>query len=709
MRVSYIKGRDPSRWEEDLRSYRLVNLGKVYTSIELKLLARDGAVEKLFVVYPGGDPSAIRVRLHGAEGLQIDMDGRLGVNTELGTVLFTTPVAYQEIDGQRTLVDVAYTLRGGEYGFVVDEFDKSQPLMIDPLLASTFLGGSGKDYAESIVPDGNGNVYVAGWTQASNFPTTSGVYDESFNGNHDLYIAKMDGELTSLIASTFIGGYNVDRSPHVVLDDNGDIYVAGKTFSSDFPTTPGAYDGTFNGSDEDILLVKITGDLSHLVAATFFGGSGDTGGTNIGDTPNSLVLDESGDVWIAGYTDSPDFPTTPNCYDDTHGGDYKDGYVACLSADLSTLLASTLLGGNNEDISWMDLGPNGTVFVAGLTLSSDFPSTPDSYDPIQNGGHDAYVSKFDSGLTTLSASTFLGGSTSDNGYCIAVDESGNVFVGGNTASSDFPTTPGVHDITHNGIYDLFVSKLDHDLTTLVASTFIGGNREEFAEAIMLGGSGGVFLTGGTESWNYPTTLGAYDEEHDGNYDVAWPDTIFFWDAFVSQLDVNLSTLIASTFIGGEKHDYGKTLSTVDTGSIYVGGCTWSVNFPTTWGAYDTYFAPSKDGFVAKFDSLLSMNILTLSWEFSGQEMLLLWTHFPGTWEYWVYGAADNPQFEPGFGPAFEYRLEILGPETNSWISPSGIGDPENNWVYLVMAVGYGEVEVARSNRVGEFDFEGNIP
>jgi hypothetical protein len=264
-------------------------------------------------------------------------------------------------------------------------------------------------------------------------------------------------------------------------------------------------------------------------------------------------------------------------------------------------------------------------------------------------------------------------------------------------------------MTYNGSYDLFVSKLDNDLSTLLASTFLGGNREESPNAVMLDGQGDVILTGGTQSWNYPTTLGAYDEEHDGSYYVMWPDTIFYVDAFVSRLDINLSSLLASTFIGGEEHDYGEALVADDAGDVYLAGCTWSVDFPTTWGAYDTYFAGPKDGFVSKFDSLLSMNVLILSWEFTGEEIVLLWPHFPGTWEYWVYGAANNDYFEPGFDPGFEYRLAALGPETTSWTSASGIGDPEDNWVYLVIAVDNSEAELARSNRVGEFDFEGDIP
>ncbi|HHT9149072.1 MAG TPA: SBBP repeat-containing protein, partial [Candidatus Wujingus californicus] len=627
-KVSYFKGNDPSKWKTNISTYDSVNLGEIYDGIELKLRAYGNNVEKLFCINPGADPEKIKIGLNGIRSLKVNKGGLLEAETGLGTVKFTEPVAYQEIDGKRVDVAARYTLitsrpktlnskletlnyklstANGQlttdncsltYGFKVASYDKSKPLIIDPLLASTFLGGSDYDLVKSLTLDTNGNVYVTGYTNSSEFPTTSGAYDTSFNNSssyYDVFVSKLDGGLTSLLASTYLGGSSSDGGPSLALDASGNVYVTGWTYSSDFPTTSGAYDTSFNG--DDAFISKLNSDLSSLLASTYLGGSGNDNGT-------SLALDTSGNVYVTGYTQSTDFPTTSGAYDTYSNGDY-DVFVSKLDSGLSNLLASTYLGGSNSDFgNSITLDTSGNVYVTGTSYSTDFPTTSGAYDTSSvsyyqgNYYSDVFVSKLDSGLTSLLASTYLGGSQTDNGNSLTLDTSGNVYVTGQTGSTNFPTTSGAYDNSLNS-YDVFVSKLDSGLSNLLASTYLGGSDSDYGNSITLDTSGDVYVTGYTRYLDFPTTSGAYDTSYGGGGDV-----------FVSKLNSGLSSLLASTYLGGSGSDQGSSLALDTNGDVYVTGQTGSTDFPMTSGAYDTSYGGGGDVFVSKLDGDLSANDAT---------------------------------------------------------------------------------------------------
>ena len=600
-RVSYFKGNDPSKWKRGISTYDLVSLGEIYKGIELKLKAYGNNVEKLFHVKPEANAEGIKVRIEGQQGLRVNEKGELEVETGLGIVKFTKPVAYQEINGKRINVEVAYEIASASprnditpdpelstpqseirnsqfvYGFKIGDYDRTKELVIDPLLVSTFLGGTstpggnGMEQVYSIAADSSGNLYVAGRTASLDFPTTPGAYDTTRKNGYDGFVSKFDSNLQHLLASTFLtgSGYGYEGPFSIALDSNGNVCVAGYTNSSDFPTTPGGYDTTFNGGDYDVFVSKLDGNLQNLIASTFLGGSDN-------ETDTSLIIDSEGNVFIAGFTSSLNFPTTPGAYDTTFNGGLRDAFVSKFDGNLQNLLVSTFLGGSNWEQAWsIAIDSSGNIFVTGMTSSTDFPITPGAYKTSYSS---SFVSKFNSNLQNLLASTFLNG---DTGYSITVDSSGNVYVAGRRSGA-------------------FISKLDNNLQSLLASTSLNGS--DYASSLFVASSGDVYVAGVTESSDFPTTPGAYDTTYNGGR-----------DAFVSRFDSNLQNLGASTYLGGSNDDgttdpyYLPIIPTiiVKSGYVYVAGVTKSPDFPTTPGAYDTTYDAYEDAFISKLDSNLS--------------------------------------------------------------------------------------------------------
>ncbi|HHT9106715.1 MAG TPA: SBBP repeat-containing protein, partial [Candidatus Wujingus californicus] len=645
-----------------ISTYDSVNLGEIYDGIELKLRAYGNNVEKLFCVKPGADPEQIKIRLSGVkdygvqnaeithplvpsrEGinpksdastslsmtslrvesrnqnqkLQINKSGELEVETGLGTVKFTKPVAYQEIDGRRVEVEVEYSIQGtgiGDqeaggkrrevvaeglttdncsptYGFTVASYDRTKDLIIDPLLASTFLGGSDNDYGRSLALDASGNVYVTGDTESLDFPTTGGVSDTSYNSVKDVFISKFDSGLSSLLVSTYLGGSDSDNVYCLYIDNNGNIYLTGSTASTDFPTTAGAYSISISDSNNvDAFISKLDSGLTTLIASTFLGGTKE-------DVAQSLIVDASGYVYAGGYTLSSNFPTTPGAYDTYNSSFYSQTFISKLNNGLNSLLASTFFGGGRNDyICSIVTDTSGSAYVSGQTYSTDFPTHTGSYDTSFNGdSSDAFVSKFNSMLTNLIASTFLGGYNEEKIQSMYLDSSGDVYITGWTYSSDFPTTPAAYDSLYNGSSEAFVSKLSGTLKNLLASTYLGGADDDSGYALVLDIEGNIYVTGLTSSSTFPITIGAYTTSFNGGSN----------DAFVSKLNGSLTAMLASTYLGGSSDDYINSVGIDSNENIYVAGITSSSNIPTTTNAYDTsYTGGGLDAFISKFDSNLS--------------------------------------------------------------------------------------------------------
>jgi len=462
---------------------------------------------------------------------------------------------------------------------IPDEPDRDDPSTV---IWSTMLGGGDQDYSHSVAVDGRGQVLVGGYTRSNNFPVSAGSYDITQNGNYDGYIAKLTPDGSNLIWATFLGGLLEDRVFIVVPDENDDILIAGQTYSANFPTTVGVYDRVLGG-ERDGYIAKLTDTGDTLQWSTYLGGSGK-------DRVWTLVLDDDDRPVVVGETNSSDYPTTVGAFDTVYEG-LSDGYVTKLDGQGESLVWSTLIGGSLEDkVMWFTLDQTQSPVVCGSTTSPDFPTSPAAFDTSYNGGEEGFVARLDSVGETLVAGTYLGGSSNEIAYALALDEDNEVVVTGTTQSADFPTVTSSYDTTFNGWADGFVTRLDPALSALVFSTFLGGTVNDEAYTLVLDQDGCPVISGETSSDDLPTTSNAYDRTYNGEI-----------DAFVTHLNHTGTGLLWSSFFGGSDQDGGWELTLDAVGHPLLTGPTRSGNMPTTGGAYDESPNGGKDAFVARFD------------------------------------------------------------------------------------------------------------
>lgn len=575
--ISYFYGNDPEQWEPDVPVWGGVRYVDLYPGVDLVFRAEGAQL----AARPGADLDAVALRIEGAEAATLEGD-ILRLSTAAGDVR----LPLLNVDGAPT-AGARVTPRGAQAFEVSAPFTTHSPgrrtLADDPtdLLDSTFLGGSGGDRSSyAIAVDGAGRAYVAGGTESSDFPTTPGAFDTSFNGGYDAFVAKLDLAGSALTYATFLGGSDGDLGYAIIVDGAGSAYVTGQTSSSDLPTTPGTFDPSFNGG-YDAFVAKLSPTGSALAYSTFLGG-------NQEDVGLAMTVDAANSAYVTGQTYSSNFPTTSGAFDTSYNGVY-DAFVAKLNLTGTAPVYATFLGGStHEGGSAIRVDGAGSAYVTGFTQSSNFPTTPGAFDTSYNGNGDAFVTKLNAAGSTLAYATFLGGSSGDSADDIAVDGEGDAYLIGGTYSTNFPTTPGAFDTSLNGYQDAFITKLNAAGSTLAYATFLGSLSHDYGIAIAVDGAGSAYVTGRTESGDFPTTPSAFDTSYNGGA-----------DAFVVKLNLTGSALAYATFLGGSSGDEGYAIAVAGTDNAYVTGNTWSTNFPTTPGAFDTSYNGNGDTFLAR--------------------------------------------------------------------------------------------------------------
>ncbi len=382
------------------------------------------------------------------------------------------------------------------------------------LIYSTFIGGNISERGTNIFIDKLGNAYVVGYTKSWNFPVTPGAFNTTHNPgkfynnyNDDGFVLKLNPNGSSLIYSTFVGGKGTDNIRGLAVDNKGCAYITGGSGSSDFPTTPGSYNPTYKWSSHTFV-TKFNSNGSSLIYSTFINGIEDEFGQDI-------CIDSEGNAYVVGIVDNVDFPTTPGAFDRTFNGGLTDGFLFKLNKKGTKLIYSTYFGGkDHETCSDLALDSKCNPIIIGITRSTNFPITTGAYDATFNGGSDIFVIKFNSNASTLLYSTFIGGNDSEGGGCSLKDDN-DLYISGGTSSMDFPVTKNALNITHNGKSDVFILELNLSTSSIIYSTFLGGNSSDRCSDIERDLKGNIYLAGSTWSSDFPTTKGAYDNSYNG--------------------------------------------------------------------------------------------------------------------------------------------------------------------------------------------------
>lgn len=527
---NFFAGKNPHFWVTDVPNYRRVAYEGIYDGIDLVLSLSHGGVKYEFLAHPGAEVAAIRMAYDGIVSLRLD-GGELTTETAAGEIRDSVPYSYQ---GEADEVGCNYVIREvATYGFACEAFDASRTLVIDPLVYSTYIGGSGWEHAQDVFVDSLDNAFIIGRTSSLDLPVTPGAFNTTAGSG--VYVAKLNAAGDSLLYSTYLyGGIANIEGYSITVDSSGNAYITGEA-TGRLPVTPGAFDETYNGGFCDAFVTKLNATGSSLIYSTFIGGSDWEYG-------KSIAIDLDGNAYVAGSTASGNFPTTAGVWQRTLN--FVDAFVTKLSADGSALLYSTLLGGDGADeAKALALDAAGNAYVTGTTDSDNLVFFPMGYDWTYNGGNDAYIAKFNANASTIEYFTYLGGTGYEVGTAIAVTPGGDVLLGGLSYSHDFGMGGFHFDPDMTGPDDGFVLKLNITAHMMVFGTFIGGASWDNVASIAVDPWGNVLVTGTTESPDFPTTAGSIDTSYNG-----------MQDAYVMRLNASEGALMYSTYLGGTGED-----------------------------------------------------------------------------------------------------------------------------------------------------------
>ncbi|MEI8048077.1 MAG: SBBP repeat-containing protein, partial [Bacteroidota bacterium] len=652
---NFFIGNDPSKWQTDIASFGTLAYKNLYNHIDLVYYNETNGIKSDFVVHAGGKISDIVLKYSGIKTISLNDQGELILDTDAGELKENIPEAYQVINGIKVLVKADFRIESGnKVGFRVSAYDPGYDLIIDPqLVYCSYIGGSGSDlWTTSMVRDSQQNIYFGGRTFSSNFPvtpgafstvnagdydafvlklnpagtqlifctyiggsaldiasdillsgasddilvlglsvstgfpTTSGAYQTVNAGLEDIFVLKLNNIGNSLIFSTLIGGNNSEQISNFCLDNSGNIYVVGYA-STNFPTTAGAYQQT-NAGDYDVCVFKLSANGSNLLYSTLIGGVAR-------DRSGGIAIDNSSNIYISSWVLGT-FPTTTGAYDNSFNGG-SDIAVSKFDPTLSNLIFSTMIGSTGDDVTISDLfldGNNNTILAG--KAASGFPTTTGAYDQTYNGGDsDGIILKLNSTGTALMYSSFLGGPGSDNANEFNIDPSENLLITG-SCQDGFPITTLAYDNTFNGgTTDCFVAKFNMNTSSLLYSTYFGGNGSECGDAIIFSADTVIFI-GETGSSNMPVTTNAYDPNFNGGgNDIFLAKILLTADNVVADFNlpdtvcVNQNISIQNTSTGGSSYYWNFCSGNLSTVPIGVNlGNLGSLNGPV-------YSALAKDG------------------------------------------------------------------------------------------------------------------
>ncbi|MEM6569478.1 MAG: hypothetical protein AAF957_13780 [Planctomycetota bacterium] len=606
---SYFRGKDQSRWATDVRSFSSALYRDLAPGLDLRVREGLGRMEWDLLLDAGVSGEGLVLRCDGAEDIAVDDEGSLVIETEIGAIRMSLPTSWTVAeDGTTEPVRATYVrIDEQRFRFEVAGRDRDEALVIDPGVEwASYLGGSELDVVLGTRQAANGDLVVTGFTRSPDFPTTAGAYQPSGSGGDEAFVSVFDSSGTTLLHSTYLAGAGLDGALALDLTPTGEVVVTGYTRSTDFPTTAGAYQ-TSKGTGFDAFVARLSADLMTLEHSTYFGDAG-AGGR---DWATEVAVDAAGPITICGVARA-DLPITPGAAQGTFGG-FIDVFVARIDpagGGSSDLLWCTYLGGSGDEsfnnpfpgsansVSTPDLalGGDGSVTVAGVTRSQDFPTTAGAFQevPLQ-GNSDAFVARISADGSTLEYATLLGGSSLEVATALSLDAQGRAVVGGATLSGNFPVSPGAlqPNLDASGTDGAWIAMVSSDGSALEYGTYLGGSGIENVICLDLEPTGAVIASGLTQSPNFPVTPTASQPALSGTS-----------DAFLVRIDTThtgSAQLAHSTYFGGSEGEDVWDLRALGSGRVLIGGATSSSDVPMTAGSFGPTYSGGVDAVVAVLD------------------------------------------------------------------------------------------------------------
>ena len=622
---NYYIGADSKKWASNVPISEGVIYNNLYNGISLKTFSTNNNVRYDFTVNPSADASLIKMKFTGQNNLYIKND-KLIIGTNVGEIAQDVPYTYQEEDGKQIKVDCKYVVKESIVSIeITGNYNHTKPLIIDPTLVfATFTGSTADNWGMSASYDNQGNGYTAGVCFGVGYPTTTGAFQATFAGGivnstyqymgFDIVTSKFDATGSNLLFSTYLGGSDNEQPQSIIVDNNSNLLIYGRSYSTNFPVTAGAYDVSLNGG-ADIIITKFNANGTALLASTFVGGSGDDGVNYSGneatlgslkynyadDGRGDIILDNNNNVYIASCTQSTNFPVTTGCAQHTNAGGLQDGCVFKLNSTLSSMVWGTYLGGSANDAAYnLAVDNANSVYVTGGTESTNFPTTTGALHTTYGGNIDGFLTHISSAGNSILQSTYIGTSGYDQSYFVQLDGHNNVYIYGQT-SGNYPITAGVYSNPNSG---QFIHEFNSTLSTTIFSTEFGTGQgaPDIAPSAFLvdkcnniytsgwGGALGGYNNFSSTTNGLPVTANAFQPTTDG------------MDFYFMVLQPGASSLWYATFFGGdhgsEEHVDGGTSRYDKSGVIYQAICegcavnpatSYVVNqdMPTTPGAWST--------------------------------------------------------------------------------------------------------------------------
>lgn len=577
---NYLAGQDPGRQATHVRLFKEALIKNVYEGIDIRYYFDEGRLRFDYLVAAHADASRIRFTIRGAECSRSDGTGNLLMHTGRGRI---------ELAGLKTLqegkvIPSRFESVGNEWSVALGAHDPAKPLVIDPLLFSTYIGGSSGDECRALEVDAVGDIYIAGFSQSANYDTTAGVVLTSLQPMTDGIVTKLNAAGNALLFSTFFGGSGSDQAKGIAVNSNGEVFVTGQTNSTNFNVPAGGSAQTLAGN-LDAFVMKLSNDGTVLLYSTLLGSPGLDRGTCITVNGNDEAI-------VAGETQSAGFPVTAGAFNQMHSGS-SDIFVAKLNAGGSSLIFSTYIGGNSVDLpESIELNSTGSIYLCGSTSSPTFPVSNNAYQTTFGGQVDAFMLILDSSGSQVVHSTFFGINNVQTFNDLAVDAAGSVYGAGYTSTSAIVTTPGVWQPAATGSGDGFAVRFNQDLSALLFAALNGGSGQDEIDEIEISASGAVYLAGRTGSTDLDITPNAFQPSpSSGQFEI-----------YLLRLNADATALDYSTYLGGSANEFLYGMELQPSGDLTLGGATFSTDFDVTAGAFQTMHEGGGEIFVTRFES-----------------------------------------------------------------------------------------------------------